>query len=415
MKASECGFSGNIDSFIERWSVYEEFNELFILVPALLGLKGNLEMSLASCLSTALSHHWRSGHLELMVEVYVGEPGPHPVQLLGAVFCRHVPRAQAIVVALLATAIALVVEQDFSPSHILLLVSSSVFSASVASALLASLMILIILTSQRLRINPDNVATPFAASLGEDLVTLGLLSMVAQGLYRNEVVHVPMAIALVTILLVPIPLWCYLAYHNPITHNVLLFGWIPVITAMCISSGGGYVLAKAIGEWPSIAAYTPIINGIGGNLVAVQASHISTSLHSNGVPGVQHSSQMYMGPHGTFFSLRQDSKTAMVLVLLVIPGSTLFLFVVHAMDLGHTVLTPPFMAGYVLAAVLQVVVLLMVADWMVRYVWKMGWDPDNIAIPFLTALGDLLGTSFLALCFLITGRSRSSPTNQISS
>ena len=95
------------------------------------------------------------------------------------------PQAQAIVVALLATAIALVVEQDFSPSHILLLVSSSVFSASVASALLASLMILMILTSQRLRINPDNVATPFAASLG-DLVTLGLLSMVAQGLYRSE-------------------------------------------------------------------------------------------------------------------------------------------------------------------------------------------------------------------------------------
>ena len=41
-------------------------------------------------------------------------------------------------------------------------------------------------------------------------------------------------------------------------------------------------------------------------------------------------------------------------MLLVIPGSALFLFVVHAMDLGHTVLTPPFMAGYVLAAVLQV-------------------------------------------------------------
>ena len=50
----------------------------------------------------------------------------------------------------------------------------------------------------------------------------------------------------------------------------------------------------------------------------------------------------------------QDSKTAVLLVLLVIPGSALFLFVVHAMDLGHTVLTPPFMAGYVLAAVFQV-------------------------------------------------------------
>ena len=30
------------------------------------------------CPFTQLGQHWRSGHLELMVEVYVGEPGPHP-------------------------------------------------------------------------------------------------------------------------------------------------------------------------------------------------------------------------------------------------------------------------------------------------------------------------------------------------
>ena len=35
--------------------MYEDINELFILVPALLGLKGNLEMTLASRLSTAVS------------------------------------------------------------------------------------------------------------------------------------------------------------------------------------------------------------------------------------------------------------------------------------------------------------------------------------------------------------------------
>lgn len=34
-------------------------------------------------------------------------------------------------------------------------------------------------------------------------------------------------------------------------------------------------------------------------------------------------------------------------------------------------------------------------------VWKMGIDPDNVAIPFLTALGDLLGTGLLTLGFQI--------------
>lgn len=35
--------------------LFEEVSELYIVVPALLGLKGNLEMTLASRLSTAVS------------------------------------------------------------------------------------------------------------------------------------------------------------------------------------------------------------------------------------------------------------------------------------------------------------------------------------------------------------------------
>jgi solute carrier family 41 len=37
---------------LQHWEVFSEVKELMILVPALLGLKGNLEMTLASRLST---------------------------------------------------------------------------------------------------------------------------------------------------------------------------------------------------------------------------------------------------------------------------------------------------------------------------------------------------------------------------
>lgn len=47
----------------------------------------------------------------------------------------------------------------------------------------------------------------------------------------------------------------------------------------------------------------------------------------------------------------------------------------------------------------QVGILLYVADLIVRLMWRKGLDPDNFSIPYLTALGDLLGTGFLALCF----------------
>lgn len=40
---------------LQSWDVFQEIAALLILVPALLGMKGNLEMTLASRLSTAVS------------------------------------------------------------------------------------------------------------------------------------------------------------------------------------------------------------------------------------------------------------------------------------------------------------------------------------------------------------------------
>ena len=46
-------------------------------------------------------------------------------------------------------------------------------------------MVGVILLSRKCRVNPDNVATPIAASLG-DLTTLGLLAWIASLLYEAK-------------------------------------------------------------------------------------------------------------------------------------------------------------------------------------------------------------------------------------
>lgn len=50
---------------------------------------------------------------------------------------------------------------------------------------------------------------------------------------------------------------------------------------------------------------------------------------------------------------------------------------------------------------LQVSILLWTCRWLTYSMWGMGVDPDNSAIPYLTALGDLLGGSLLAAAFAI--------------
>ncbi|KAL7858121.1 hypothetical protein AOLI_G00182230 [Acnodon oligacanthus] len=56
-----------------------------------------------------------------------------------------------------------------------------------------------------------------------------------------------------------------------------------------------------------------------------------------------------------------------------------------------------------LAAFTQVFLLLCIADQMVHCLWRYGRGPDSFAIPYLTALGDLLGTALLALFLLTSG------------
>lgn len=56
-------------------------------------------------------------------------------------------------------------------------------------------------------------------------------------------------------------------------------------------SGGGLVLERMINSYNGSEVFQPVINGIGGNLVSVQASRMSTMLHQSSIMGI-------LPPHG---------------------------------------------------------------------------------------------------------------------
>ena len=93
-----------------------------------------------------------------------------------------------MIVAALASIAAVVFRwipsDSFDVDHAFLLCASSLITASLASAVLGGIMIAVIVLSKKYGINPDNVATPIAASLG-DLVTLALLSFFSNFLYNR--------------------------------------------------------------------------------------------------------------------------------------------------------------------------------------------------------------------------------------
>ncbi|XP_050394026.1 solute carrier family 41 member 1 [Patella vulgata] len=381
--------AGMVLDIVQHWRVFKEVSEVFILVPALLGLKGNLEMTLASRLSTQAN----LGNMDTRKEQW---------KMIGGNMA--LVQAQAIVVGFLASLVAMVMgwipDGHFDIHHGLLLCASSIFTASIASLALGSVMVLVVLLSKKCNINPDNVATPIAASLG-DLITLSLLSWVSVLLYKSLGKEVWLAPLIIVIFLLLTPLWVYISVKNKYVNDVIYSGWVPVLSAMVISSVGGLILDFTVANYHGIAVFQPVINGVGGNLVAVQASRISTFLHQNSVPGVLPGghTKACINPIKVFFGKSCNARAARVLICLVIPGQLLFIYTISYMKAGHTSITLIFNVTYLSAALLQVAILLFIADWMVHYTWLKGEDPDNVAIPYLTAIGDLLGTGFLALAF----------------
>lgn len=369
---------------------FKQIPELMVMVPPLLGLKGNLEMTLACRMST-LANLGNAGSRSALLNIAAGN--------LALIQCQAI--VAGLVAALLAVIKSFAAGGYLDWNHVLTLFTSAALTAELASIVLASVMILVIVMCQRLRMNPDNVATPVAASLG-DVITLALLAGFA------TLLHVPLqdyqwvSGILLGLVVLLAPLWAFLAYRNSYTREVLSQGWLPVLFAIVISSGGGYILEIASTRYKGLAAYQPVINGVGGNLVAVQASRISTYLHLTAErPNLPPDESRCVGPFAVFFGSCLHARTARLLLLLLVPGQLIFVAVIDSVEGDGEAFHGPFVALYVAAAIIQVCILLYVARVLVYALWSRGTDPDNAAIPFLTALGDLLGGGLLALVYWI--------------
>ena len=95
---------------------------------------------------------------------------------------------------------------------------------------------------------------------------------------------------------------------------------------------------------------------------------------SRSTPGILplKDSAICVNPWNVFCGESIHSRTAVILISLVVPGHILFSLAITLLEAGHTSLTLEFMFLYLLAALIQVWILLHAAWWMIHLMWKNG-------------------------------------------
>ncbi|CAG8607733.1 9655_t:CDS:2 [Ambispora gerdemannii] len=360
--------TGSLLDIVKHWDAFTHVKELFILVPVLLNLKGNLEMNLASRMSTSAN----LGELD--------KPSVRDALVWGNLSLLQV---QALIVGAVAGLFSFAEGIIFHPHknsfyESMLVIVASMLCSALSSLIMGTFMCTLVILCRRFRINPDNIACPMASSLG-DLLTLIILSVCGEFLLRYMETFT--STALFILLAIAIPYWVRLVSSNKYVRDLLTSGWSPLFFAMIISSMAGLTLEQYIEKYSGLASLQPVLTALSGNLGSIYASRISTRLHSS--------------------SGEEDyRKSEIVLFIIHIPIEILFMLIVWWFDVGHVHLTWSLCIMYLFVSVISVSCALLLAKRITLWLWHRKYDPDNYSLPYLTAVVDVMGTTLLVLAYL---------------
>lgn len=384
--------AGVILGNVEHWTVFQNMNALFVLVPVLCGLKGNLDMCLASRICTQ-SNLGNMNEISAIYQLAIGNMALVQVQ---AIVCSFI---SCVVTSIIWSLIARrTMFRDFA-----LMAAAAMFSSTTSCIILDAFIILVIFFSQRYRFNPDYMATPIIASLG-DVLSITLLAFSSAFLYKSSNAKIWIIGSVVGVyLLLLLPIYVSIVMGNKYTQALLFSSmWISVFGALFISQFGGYVLSSSVDKYQGFSIFSPIINGVGGNLVSVQANNMGSLLYQRVELGkMPEGTRICETPPHTFCYGTIYARISRILIFVSVPGNFILAYGVEYFYKMYIDMHIVFVISFVISSLILLLILLWIAHCLVHLLWRMKIDPDSSAIPYLTACGDSFGTGILAIMFYI--------------
>ena len=352
------------------------FPAIMVLIPASIGMRGNIFASLGSRLGTYLhtgqirpdfrennllnQNIFSSIALSFLISFYIGALASLTAYLLGL----RTGTVDLILISMLAGVLSAVIMILFT--------------------------ILIAFLSFRRGWDPDNLTAPLITLMG-DMLTLPLIFISMHAIANISLLG---KMILLLILLFPIPLSVIYSKGKEVYSKILRES-IPILLACgLIEMFSGSILGKNIETLllaPTIMVMLPSFLEDGGAMGGILASRLSSSLHL----GI-----MKIGRKIPRLAWKRFATMHMLGIIVFSFIGALAHFIAHFLRLPSI----PLHAS-ILVALLGGEILLVIVDFMVYYIsiesFKRGIDPDNVTIPIVTSTVDFIGAGCLLFSFLV--------------
>jgi mgtE-like transporter len=360
----------------------EELPGLLVLVPAAVGLRGNVFGALGSRLGTLVATG--TFRLSRRRDTEVG-------QNLWAAAGLSIGLSFLLAIVAKGVAEAFGVRNAIGIDDYLVI---SVLGGLIPTAVVMAITVGMAALSVRREWDIDNVAAPVVTAAG-DMITLPSLFLAAlivvdQPDWVSPVLAVPCAVVGVAALV-----WSLrsnLTLLRRIARESVPF----LIAAGTLSTLAGVTIQsrlEPLAADPALFIVIPPLLSLSGSLAGILSARVSTKLHLGVV-------------EPTRFSFRPVSEDVVLVYVIAVP---IFLVLGIAADL-LAVLTGLASPGVVemlelmlLAGILATALSCVVAYYGALVTYRLGWDPDNNGIPMVSSASDFLGAVSLILSLVVLG------------
>jgi mgtE-like transporter len=360
----------------------ERLPGLLVLVPAAIGMRGNIFGALGSRLGTAI--HAGTYRLSRRADTLVGQ---------NLVASLALSLSISLVLAVLAKAIAVAfnLQNTISVADFVVI---SVIGAVLSSVVVLALTVGVASLSAKRGYDLDNVAGPIVTAAG-DMITLPALFLAT---YLVGVAWVtPVVAALCTVAGI-VSLVLSLRAKQPILRRIVresipvlvLAGTVDIIAGLTIEKRFSSFLA-----FPALLVLVPPFLEDSGSLGAILSARVATKLHLGTLDPARKSLRaisedvllVYVYAVPVFFFLGVSANIASAIAGLAGPGVAELIAV--SMLAGAFATTFAVLIGYYSALA----------------AYRLGLDPDSHGIPIVTSSLDLLGAMSLILAIVLLGLS----------